>query len=123
VGNESRLLIAYNNDQGDIVRSEITVIFDAKRSVNLQADVEPTPEQAEAARRWFDQTWESLGCEPLRPSGKVLLLDKVMGVADALGYTVLASQDARSVDFAEQLTHALGRQRVTVDLPGLTVGY
>lgn len=105
------------------MRSDITVVFDSRRSVNLQADADPTPEQAEAARRWFDQTWEDLGCEPLRPSGKVLLLDKVMGVADALGYDVLASQDSRAAAFATQLTLALGRARITVDLPGLSVGY
>jgi len=105
------------------MRSDITVIFDSRRTVNLQTDVSPSPEAAAAARAWFDHTWEDLGCEPLRPSGKVLLLDKILGVADALGHDVLSGGDQRAPDFAEQTALALGKQRITVDLPGLTVGY
>jgi len=105
------------------MRSDITVVFDSRRSVNLQADVTPDAESANAARAWFDHTWEALGCEPLRPSGKVLLLDKIMGVADALGYEVLSGHDARAPDFANNTALALGKPRITVDLPGLSVGY
>lgn len=105
------------------MRSEITVVFDTRRRVDLQTDVEPTPQAAEAARQWFDQTWEALGCEPLRPSGKVLLLDKIMGVADALGHDVLSGHDGRATDFARQTALALNKARITVDLPGLSVGY
>ncbi len=105
------------------MRSDITVVFDSRRSINLQADVDLSPQAAEAARAWFDHSWEDLGCEPLRPSGKVLLLDKVMGVADALGYDVLNGTDQRAPDFARNLALALGKPRITVDLPGLSVGY
>ena len=75
------------------------------------------------ARDWFDGAWETLGCEPLRPSGKVLLLDKVLGVADALGYDILSTDAKEAREFAEHLALALERPRITVDLPGLTVGY
>ena len=105
------------------MRSDITVVFDSRRSVNLQTDVTTSTEAASAARDWFDHTWEDLGCEPLRPSGKVLLLDKIMGVADALGYEVLSGHDQRAPDFARHLALALGKPRITVDLPGLSVGY
>ena len=56
-------------------------------------------------------------------SGKVLLLDKVLGVADALGYDVLFTDEKEAREFAEHLALALERPRITVDLPGLTVGY
>jgi hypothetical protein len=64
-----------------------------------------------------------LGCEPLRPSGKILLLDKVLGVADTLGYDTLPSDSKKSQEFARQLALALDRPSITVDLPGLVVGY
>jgi len=105
------------------MRSDVTIIFDARRSVDLQTDVAPSPEAANAARQWFDQAWENLGCEPLRPSGKVLLLDKLMGVADALGYEVLRGTDDRAAEFARQAALALNKPRITIDLPGLVVGY
>ena len=105
------------------MRSDVSIIFDARRSVDLQTDVDASPESAQAARQWFDQAWEDLGCEPLRPSGKVLLLDKLMGVADALGYDVLRGTDGRAAEFARQAALALNKPRITIDLPGLVVGY
>lgn len=105
------------------MRSDVTIIFDARRRLDLAAQVEPTQSGADAARQWFDTSWDTLGCEPLRPSGKVLLLDRIMGVADALGYDVLSTDAAQAQTFAEHAALALGKPRITVDLPGLTVGY
>lgn len=105
------------------MRSDITVIFGAGRSVDLSVDVEPSPQRANDARDWFDGAWETLGCEPLRASGKVLLLDKILGVAEALGYDTLSGDEKESREFAEHAALALNKPRITVDLPGLTVGY
>ncbi|AHV92067.1 hypothetical protein [Bordetella holmesii] len=105
------------------MRSDVTVIFDARRSVDLSVQVEPSGPAALAARDWFDSAWELMGCEPLRPSGKVLLLDKIMGVADALGYDTLSSDAKEAEEFARNAALALERARVIVDLPGLSIGY
>ena len=37
----------------------------------------------EAARVWLDQEFERLKCVPTRPTGKVLLADKLLAVAEA----------------------------------------
>ena len=95
------------------MRSDVTVIFDASHSVDLSVDIDPSPQRATQARDWFEGAWETLGCEPLRPSGKVL----------ALGYDTLKNDEKESREFAEQAALALGKARITVDLPGLTVGY
>lgn len=105
------------------MRCDITIVFDPRRSLDLSANVELSPQRQAQARDWFDGAWETLGCEPLRPSGKVLLLDKVLGVADALGYDTLSTDEKEAGEFAENLALALERPRITVDLPGLTVGY
>ncbi|NYT83284.1 hypothetical protein H0A70_17525 [Alcaligenaceae bacterium] len=105
------------------MRGTVKIIFSPRQELELDVDVQPAPESTRAARDWFDHEWARLGCEPLRPSGKVLLLDKILGVADAQGYSVF-TQDQQAVnDFARHAVLALERPRVTVDLPGLVVGY
>ncbi|MFT0532179.1 hypothetical protein ACMHYJ_04995 [Castellaniella hirudinis] len=105
------------------MQSHVTIIFNAHRSLEIAVDAPPDKALAAAARQWFDQRWESLGCEPLRVSGKVLLLDKILGVADTLGYPAFQAQPGLADEFAAQAVRALEASRVTVDLPGLAVAY
>jgi len=105
------------------MQGHVIVVFDAQRSLELSVDVALDDGQSAAARDWFEQTWESLGCEPLRVSGKVLLLDKILGVADGLGYSRLSSQADLAQEFARYAVQALQKPRVTVDLPGLAIVY
>jgi len=105
------------------MRCEISFVFSPRNTLDVVVDTDPTGADAAGARKWLDDTWEAMGCEPVRPSGKVLLLDKILGVTDAYGYSALSSDDARAQELARHIIHALGRPRVTVDLPGLRVGY
>ncbi|MCZ4328783.1 hypothetical protein [Castellaniella denitrificans] len=105
------------------MQGHVIVIFDAHRSLELSVDALVDADRARAARDWFERTWESLGCEPLRVSGKVLLLDKILGVADSLGYNRLSSQPDLAREFAGHAVQALEKSRVTVDLPGLAIVY
>src|SRR5690606_15273625 len=105
------------------MQGHVIVIFDAHRSLEPSVDAPVDPERARAAREWFETTWESLGCEPLRVSRKVLLLDKILGVADALGHARLASQPELAQELAGHAIQALEKPRVTVDLPGLSIVY
>lgn len=105
------------------MRSNVIVIFNPRQSLEWPLDVTLDRQAGEAARSWFEKTWEELGCEPLRASGKVLLLDKILGVADALGYQGLAGDAARADEFARHVVLALEKPRVTVDLPGLAIMY
>lgn len=106
------------------MRAVVLVIFNARQQLELVASV-PSDDAAlsAASRDWLDRTWEHLGCEPLRPSGKVLLLDKIMGVADALGHGVLSQEPERAQEFARHCAQALQSSRITVDLPGLAVTF
>ena len=105
------------------MRSVVTVVFSSRQSLETSVDINPDDNSSHAARDWFDATWVRLGCEPLRPSGKILLLDKILGVADALGYTQLAQDAQQLQEFSSQAALALQKPRITVDLPGLTVGF
>ena len=80
------------------------------------------PMEHEAARRWLDEQFTTLDCEPLRASGKVLLADKVLTVAQAAGTRLLADP-AWSRDFARAACAALARPVVRVDVPSMAVSF
>ena len=80
------------------------------------------PMAHEAGRRWLDDQFTALECEPLRASGKVLLADKVLTVASAAGERLLADP-AWSADFARAASAALARAVVRVDVPAMAVTY
>lgn len=105
------------------MRSVVTIIFNGRQLLETSVDIEPGAAAAQAARDWFDTTWVRLGCEPLRPSGKILLLDKILGVADALGHAKLSQDHDLAREFAAQAALALEKPHITVDLPGLVVGH
>lgn len=105
------------------MQGHVIIVFDAHRSLELAVETPVDPALSQAARAWFEESWESLGCEPLRVSGKVLLLDKILGVADSLGYGKLSSKADLAEEFASHTVQALEKPRVTVDLPGLSIIY
>ena len=80
------------------------------------------PMANEAGRRWLDDQFIALDCEPLRASGKVLLADKVLTVARAAG-TSLFNDPLWSRDFARAASAALARPVVRVDVPGMAVSF
>ena len=103
------------------MRSDVTVTFSSQQEFRL--DLEGTePLTNDAARRWLDDEFVRLDCEPLRPSGKVLLADKVLTVARAAGATLLADP-AWSGQFARATVAALARPVVRVDVPGMAVSF
>ncbi len=105
------------------MRSIVTVIFNERQRLEYVVDIDESPEAQTMAQEWLEATWTRLGCEPLRHSGKVLLLDKVLGVADGLGYATFVQHADKAQEFAEQTAIALARPVITIDLPGLTVGF
>lgn len=76
----------------------------------------------EEARRWLDEQFTQLDCEPLRASGKVLTADKVLTVAQAAG-THLLTDAAWSQGFAQAVSAALGKPVVRVDVPAMAISY
>lgn len=104
-----------------IMRSEVSVTFKDHPAVQIELhENEPMPN--EAARRWLDEQFTQMGCEPLRPTGKLLTADKVVVVAEAAGPARFAdAQWAR--EFARAATAALGRPLVNIDVTALSISY
>ena len=106
------------------MRSEVTISWgpSAQYAFDLE-EVQPMPH--DIARQWLDDQFVALGCEPLRPSGKVLLADKVVCVAQAAGEACFreAAHGAWSRVYARACSALLAKPRVHVDVPSMSVSY
>jgi hypothetical protein len=105
------------------MRSTLIVQFtpDRRQEIAPPAGLPPMP--ADEARRWLDEQFLALECEPLRASGKVLTADKVMVVARTAGAARFADDVAWSQAFARAALAALGRPLVKVDVAGGAISY
>lgn len=78
---------------------------------------------ADEARRWLDDQFNTLGCEPLRAIGKVLTIDKLLAIAAAIGQQGFERDEALRQDFALAAQGALARPLVQVDVERGSVTY
>ncbi len=103
------------------MHSVVTVTLDSSQEFRFELDgVEPMAH--EDARRWLDNEFTRMECEPLRASGKVLMADKVLTVAAAAGAPMLGDR-AWLADFARATSAALARPVVRVDVQSMTINY
>ena len=77
----------------------------------------------EEARRWFDKEFVDLKCEITNPVGKVLIIDKILGVARGGGEARFAAGKDWANDFARQAALALGRDTIRVDAVNFSISY
>ena len=103
------------------MRSEVRVTFKDSPPVRVDlSDAPPMPH--DVARGWLDEQFTQMGCEPLRPTGKLLTADKVLVVAQAAGPAKFGDiQWAQA--FARAAREALGKPVVHVDVASLTITY
>lgn len=103
------------------MHSEVTVTLTPEQEFHVDLrGVEPMAH--EAARRWLDEQFTTLDCEPLRLSGKVLLADKLLTVARAAGASRLGDADWLQA-YARAAIGVMARPVIRIDVPRMTVGY
>jgi hypothetical protein len=103
------------------MRSEVRVVINEQEEFKFDLNAaQPLPH--DVARAWLDQQFTELDCEPLRASGKVLLADKVLVVAQAAGARLLADA-AWGTEFARATSAVLDKPVVVVDLAAMTLSY
>lgn len=105
------------------MRCVVTIRFGPEQTLELPVDVRTSALASMHARDWFEEYWVRLECEPARASGKVLLLDKILSVTEALGYAQLAGNESLSYELACQTALALEKPHITIDLLDQTVGF
>ena len=105
------------------MRQEVIVEFGPQRSVELAL----RPGEPEMARddgwRWLSEQFSANDCEPLRASGKVLIVDKILVLARTVGESRFAGDADWAHDFARATLAALGRPLVRVDVAAGTITY
>lgn len=106
------------------MRSQVTVTWGEPATYRIDLEeVQPMPH--DAARHWLDEQFTDMGCEPIRPTGKVLTADKILCVAQAAGQARFEDAAHRDwvLTFARAASAALAKPVVTVDVPAGTLGY
>lgn len=103
------------------MRSEVSVTFPGHQPVQIDLhEVPPMPH--DVARGWLDDQFTQMGCEPLRPTGKLLTADKVVVVAQAAGPAKF-SDAGWALEFARAASSALGKPMVHIDVAALSISY
>ena len=101
------------------MRNEVRVLLDDGQE--FVADFDSAEAMSnEDGRRWLDQEFIRMDCEPLRASGKVLIVDKVVVVAKAAGAALLGDATWLA-QFAKASVGAVGRPTVVVNTQAMTV--
>lgn len=78
---------------------------------------------ADEARKWFDKEFTVLECEVASPTGKVLIIDRILCVARYAGADRFRGADPWAEQFARHTALILGRDLVRVDVATYTIGY
>lgn len=101
------------------MRHEVFISFDERDDISLHTD---QPMSLDEARIWLDAEFARLGCEATRPSGKVLFVDKVLAIAQAMGAAGFADRPWAE-GYARATAGALRKSLVRVDVLNTTVGF
>lgn len=104
------------------MRQEVVVRFAPARDFVLPV---PPGEAMDAfeARQWLDEQFVAEECEPLRASGKVLTVDKILALAGAVGPQRYETDAAWGQAFARAVLAALARPTAVVDVDGGAISY
>ncbi|MFC5300805.1 hypothetical protein [Azospira restricta] len=103
---------------------QVIVVFGKDKEYEFKmSDADLAGRSAEEARRWFDKEFADLECEPSNPVGKVLIIDKILGVARGGGEARFAAGKDWAHDFARQAALALGRDTIRVDAVNFSISY
>ena len=103
------------------MRRELRLNFgrDGEVVVDLPAGGEDW--QPEAARRWLDEQFVANECEPLRATGKVLTVDKLLAIAASVGRRRFDDDEGFRLAYANAAVAALGRPVVHLDVDAGTI--
>lgn len=104
------------------MQSQVSIIFNSSDRKDYEFFIHNNSDEAqEAARTWFADKWVELECEPIRQSGKVLLLDRILSVVDGLGHYWFEDHPEEAQALAEKAVLALDSPVVVIDLPGASI--
>ena len=75
------------------------------------------------ARKWLEKEFNDLRCEITSPTGKILIIDKLLAVAEKAGEERFAQRSEWANQYARNVALTLGRDLVRVDVEHMRLGY
>jgi hypothetical protein len=99
--------------------SIVKVVFDRVQEYELIAH---TGISRDEAGQWLNAQWEELECETTNPMGKVLVLDKILGIAKYAGEKRFAEAGEWARHYANAVAAVLQRPAVRVDVADHAIG-
>ena len=103
------------------MNAQVSIRFSPDLTIEFSVPFASDATAQARAREWLDRTFDQFGCEPIRPTGKVLLLDKILGIADAAGEKKFQRDSEWGNSYAQAVSSALDRTGVLVDVEERTV--
>ena len=103
------------------INAQVSIRFGLDLTIEFSVPFASDATAQVRAREWLDSTCEQFGCVPMRPTGKVLLLDKILAIADAAGAKHFQRDAEWGRSYAQAVSSALDRTSVQVDVAGRTV--
>ncbi len=102
------------------MNAQVSIRFGPDSTIDFSVPFTSDATAQVRARERLDRTYEQFGCVPTRPTGKVLLLDKILGIADAAGEKYFQRDSEWGKLYAQAVSSALDRTGVQVDVEGRT---
>ena len=99
--------------------SIVSVVFDRVHEYEFIVHAGMSRDEAS---QWLNAQWEDLECETTNPMGKVLVLDKILGVAKYAGEKRFAEPGEWAKRFADATATILQRPAVRVDVADHRIG-
>lgn len=101
----------------------VRVKFSATQDYELLvSDADIGTGNSQSARAWLDEQFVEQECDPPNPTGKTLIMDKIIAVAGAMGPKPFAERSQWACEFACNTALALSAQsNITIDLAERTV--
>ncbi len=103
------------------MNAQVSIRFGPNLTIEIDVPFTSDATAQARAREWLERTYDQFGCEPTRPTGKVLLLDRILGIADAAGETHFQRDAEWRKLYAQAVSSALDRTGVQVNVEERTV--
>ena len=100
-----------------------TAVADGERLEFHLGDADIARFTADGAHQWLGEEFEAAGCVPSNPVGKLLVADKIIGLAKAQPRRVFEAPTPWVQSYLCATAAALGRPVVTIDLAGHSLGF
>lgn len=101
----------------------VIVSFSKDKQFEYKFSVNTIGATADDARMWFDREYKELGCDVVTPTGKVLIVDRILSVAKYAGADRFQNQTTWAEMFAKYVAMILGRDVIRVDVSTYSIGY